>query len=152
MMKARLMHGLQRIGFPFREVLLLLLLPVIPAVLSVWWHPQGPSWNTVVLKEGEVDLAAVAKWDRVLWVDARSPAVFAEGHIPGAINLYFGNFEEQAERFLDVWDPDIPVVVYCSSLQCGASTELANKLRQEWGMENVYVLKGGWEAWREANP
>jgi len=41
------------------------------------------------------------------------------------------------------------VVVYCSSLSCQASQEVAEKLREEVGLQSVFVLQGGWEAWRQ---
>lgn len=138
---------------PHWSILLLLLLPVVPALLSAWWHPSGPSWDRMALAEGEVNLVMVEGWPGpVLWVDARNAEAFARGRIPGAVNLYPGNFEEQAGAFLEVWEPDMPVVIYCDSLECGASAELADKLRLEWGLEDIYVLKGGWASWQKANP
>jgi len=38
-------------------------------------------------------------------------------------------------------------VVYCSSLNCNASREVARRLRDEAQLKNVFVLEGGWEEW-----
>ena len=38
-------------------------------------------------------------------------------------------------------------VVYCSSLSCNASREVARRLRKEAQLSDVFVLEGGWEAW-----
>jgi hypothetical protein len=38
-------------------------------------------------------------------------------------------------------------VVYCSSLSCNASREVARRLRREAQLPDVFVLEGGWEAW-----
>jgi rhodanese-related sulfurtransferase len=53
---------------------------------------------------------------------------------------------------LNTWSPDKRTVVYCSTQACHASHEVAKRLREEAGLQNVYVLHGGWEKWLEANP
>jgi rhodanese-related sulfurtransferase len=53
---------------------------------------------------------------------------------------------------LAAWSPENRTVVYCSSQSCAASHEVARRLREEAGLDNVYVLHGGWEAWLEAHP
>ncbi len=53
---------------------------------------------------------------------------------------------------LDRWEPDGKVVVYCSSLSCQASHEVARRLREKMNLPNVYVLQGGWEAWQRRHP
>lgn len=133
-------------------VFLLLLLAVIPAVMNAWLNPKTPSWNPMQLAEGELSFAQSSNWpiDYVL-VDARSPEVYEAGHIPDAINLYAGTFDDQIIGLLEVWDPDRAVVVYCDSRQCGASEELAMRLRNDFQMEQVYVLKGGWQSWLDQN-
>lgn len=131
------------------QLLLLLLLPLIPAAVSALWHPQGPPLNPMTLAEGEVSVAMVQQWDEpVIWVDARSPEVFAEAHIPSAVNLYAGSFDEQILAFLDVWEPGKKVVVYCDSRECGASGDIARRLREEMQLDNIFVLKGGWQSWQ----
>jgi rhodanese-related sulfurtransferase len=50
-------------------------------------------------------------------------------------------------RMLASWSPEKRVVVYCSSESCGASREVARRLREEARLQNVFVLEGGWEAW-----
>jgi len=42
------------------------------------------------------------------------------------------------------------VMVYCNSRKCHASEEVAHRLREEVGLRPVYVLRGGWEAWKGA--
>ena len=40
---------------------------------------------------------------------------------------------------VDAWAPGDKVVVYCSSLSCQASHEVGRRLREQVGMENVFV-------------
>ena len=37
---------------------------------------------------------------------------------------------------------------YCASESCQLSREVAERLRKEPSFEQVYVLKGGWKAWK----
>jgi rhodanese-related sulfurtransferase len=123
-------------------VCILCCLPVLPAAVVVLLHPEVPSWNPRVLAEGEVDMQIVRSWEEpVLWVDARAPDKYGSGHIQGAVNLYAGEFDQQIGSFLDLWSPGYRVVVYCDSSACGASKEIAKRLRDEFQIEDVYVLK-----------
>ena len=55
--------------------------------------------------------------------------------------------------FLSIKDrlpsPDEEIVCYCSGFGCEESTELARSLT-EAGYRFVYVYKGGWPEWSEA--
>jgi rhodanese-related sulfurtransferase len=50
-------------------------------------------------------------------------------------------------KFLDQWAPDQKVVVYCSASTCELSRDVAERLRKN-SVSPVFVLKGGWEAWK----
>ena len=56
-------------------------------------------------------------------------------------------WNELLPQVLAVWSPEKKIVVYCSSLSCNASREVARRLRKEAQLPNVFVLKGGWEEW-----
>lgn len=130
----------------------LLLLPIPFAVLNAWLNPQTPSWNLVELKEGEIALVDLLDWEGAyILIDARNVDAYAAGHIPGAINLYAGEFDTQILGLLDVWSPDHSILIYCDSRQCGASEELAIRLREDFQMDQVFVIKGGWESWTNAS-
>ena len=51
-------------------------------------------------------------------------------------------------QMLAVWSPEKRVVVYCGSESCGSSREVARRLRNDAQLKNVFVLEGGWEAWK----
>ncbi|MDQ8196260.1 rhodanese-like domain-containing protein [Coraliomargarita sp. SDUM461004] len=130
---------------------LLFLLPIPFAVVNVWLNPSAPSWNPMQLGEGEVALEHLLNWeDDYILVDARAPEAYQGAHMPEAINLYAGEFDAQILSLLDVWSPGRSIIVYCDSRQCGASEEMATHLREDFQMERVFVLKGGWESWLEA--
>jgi rhodanese-related sulfurtransferase len=127
-----------------RQSLTILLLALIPAFATGLWHPRRPSWQS-----DEVTLAAAQSWGAsVLWVDARADADYAAGHIPGAMALNEDQWDDLLPGLLDKWDPGRKIVVYCSSLSCQTSREVARRLREEVNLPNVFVLQGGWEAWQ----
>lgn len=105
-----------------------------------------------------VNVEQARAWgDRTVWIDARPEDEFAQNHIPGAILLNEDKWNELLPQLLAVWTPDKNVVVYCSSLSCNASREVAKKLRESVQLKNsegkncVFVMEGGWEAWLKAN-
>ncbi len=85
---------------------------------------------------------------QAIFVDARSPDEFAEGHITGAINIPWEEVYDSLDRFFTaVPDYDALVIVYCDGEACALSEELALLLR-EMGYFNAKVLINGWSLWR----
>ena len=134
------------------SLLLLVCLPLPFAALNAWLNPSRPPWNPMELAEGEVSLEQLLSWGgSFILVDARSAENFEAARLPGAIHVYAGEFDDQILNLLDVWSPEKSIIVYCDSRQCGASEEIANRLRDDFQMDQVYVLKGGWESWLKAS-
>lgn len=78
-------------------------------------------------------------------VDVLSAESYETGHIEGAVSLPLETIDARtAERKLS---RDKPVVVYCASVQCAASTQAADKLA-DLGYE-VLDYKGGLEDWQK---
>jgi rhodanese-related sulfurtransferase len=131
-----------------RQALLILLAALVPAGLTAAFHPRRAAWTQDKLLPGEVELQTVLAWGSdVLWVDARSLKDYEAEHVPGAILLNLEDWEQLFPRFVDQWRPEQKVVVYCSSTSCELSHEVAERLKAN-GISPVYVLKGGWEAWK----
>jgi rhodanese-related sulfurtransferase len=84
-----------------------------------------------------------------LFLDARSPDLYREGHIQGARNLPWESFDD----FFDPVMKDVPrdafIVAYCDGEGCSLSEEVAKDLLSI-GYENVRVLFNGWTRWTEA--
>ena len=85
--------------------------------------------------------------DTTVWIDARSDDEFARDHVPGAIALNEDRWNELLPQMLAAWSPEKRVVIYCSSQSCGASRDVAQRLRADARLPNVFVLAGGWEEW-----
>lgn len=122
------------------------------SVGNAFINSNTPTWSEDALLKGEIRLAdALSASDSILWVDARSSKDYEAGRIPRAILLNEDQWDGLLPAFLSAWQPGKRVVVYCSSQKCHASQEVAERLRAEVGMSDVYVLKGGWEAWLARN-
>jgi len=74
-------------------------------------------------------------------VDVRSAAEFAEGHLPGAVNI---PVDELASRLDELGGPEASVIVYCRS---GARSGKAERLLKEKGFTRVLDLgpMSNWE-------
>ena len=131
-----------------RQLTLVLALALVPALVSGAWQLQWRKQEP--LAPGEVRLATARLWgDQVQWVDARSRAKYERTHIPGALLLNEDEWDKLVGPFLDAWDADKTLVVYCDGGSCEASEKVAERIRTELKIGGVFVLKGGWAAWEE---
>jgi rhodanese-related sulfurtransferase len=86
--------------------------------------------------------------DDALIVDVREPFEYAQGHVPGAVNIPRGLLE------FAIWDKltrpgkaDAQRHVYCYCLKAGRAIRAAKSL-QEVGVENVFAVDMQLEAWQ----
>jgi len=83
--------------------------------------------------------------DRSLVVlDVRTPAEYAEGHVPGALNIPHTELGARVAELSEARARDI--VVYCRS---GNRTKQALKLLGEAGFTRLFHLKGDYLRWSE---
>lgn len=75
-------------------------------------------------------------------LDVRSPAMFAAGHVPGAINLPHGKIIASK---LASWPPDTVFVTYCAGPHCNGAARGALRLA-ELGRP-VKIMAGGITGW-----
>ena len=76
-------------------------------------------------------------------IDVRTPAEYATGHVPGAINI---PFDQVAERIAEV-DAPHGVALYC---MVGPRARKGESALLAAGYESVLHLEGGLAAWQEA--
>jgi rhodanese-related sulfurtransferase len=133
----------------FRQVFLLVGLAFLPAIGQALYFRGNPAWQQAPVDPGQVALAQAESWgDAALWVDARPAAQFTLGHIPTALELNEDSWNDLLPKVLAVWSPQRKLIVYCSRQSCNASHAVAERLRKEAALTNVYVLEGGWEEWQ----
>jgi len=91
-------------------------------------------------------------WDAkaALIVDARDPAEYAAGHIPGAINVPADEAISDPDRLSAVDSGGRPIICYCGGGTCEVSIHLAEALVYQAGKKRVRVFMGGWPDWEGA--
>lgn len=135
-----------------RQAAVLAALALLPAAGEAIYFRDNISWRSSIPPSEMVSVEQARGWgDTAIWVDARPDDEFASDHVPSAISLNEDRWNELLPQFLAVWSPGKKTVVYCSSLSCNASREVARRLRKEAQLSDVFVLEGGWEAWVKKN-
>lgn len=79
----------------------------------------------------------------VVLLDVRGASEYANGHIPGALNMPLGYIP----RRLAELDRAVPVITQCQS---GLRSQIAASLLKRYGFENVVNYSGGFEGWSKA--
>ncbi len=112
--------------------------------------PPGLPVIPVADRPLKVELATVARYveaGAALVVDAREPVEFAQGHIPGAVNIPYDQAVRHPDR-LESLDPrEAPIIVYCSGGTCEASRMLAEMLVRDFKRPRVLVYEAGFPEW-----
>jgi rhodanese-related sulfurtransferase len=135
-----------------RQAAILAALALVPAAGEAIHFRDKISWRSAIPASEMVTVDQARGWgDTAIWVDARPDDEFAKDHVPGAISLNEDRWNELLPQFLSAWVPGKKTVVYCSSLSCNASREVARRLRKEAQLSDVFVLEGGWEGWLKKN-
>ncbi len=77
-------------------------------------------------------------------MDVRSPELFAEGHVPGAVNLPHRRI---VDRNLEPYPADTLFVVYCAGPHCNGADKAAMRLA---ALDRpVKKMIGGIEGWKD---
>lgn len=102
----------------------------------------------VQVVKAQVQTIEIASLDTIaekdfLLIDVRTPEEFAEGHIPGAINIDVKN-EDFTEKIATI-SKEEAVYLYCKS---GGRSTKATTILSSLGYENITNLSGGFEAWK----
>lgn len=85
--------------------------------------------------------------DRSLVVlDVRTPAEYAEGHVPGAVNIPHTELAARIGELADAHSRDI--VVYCRS---GSRAAQALTVLGDAGFTRLFHLKGDYQGWSGEN-
>ncbi len=143
-----------------KQVLILIGVALLLAGLTNLIHPGRIPWvedwanrveaQAVSEKVALVHLSEVLDFlreDSRLFVDARSAAEYAQGHIPSAISLPFESIAMVPQVITQVLASKKAPIFYCSGIECEDSLLLALELRK-LGREDVSIFIGGMDLWR----
>ena len=106
--------------------------------------PQKPRYLLVDASE------AKALYDNgALFIDLRVPAVYQQGHIPGAVNLTWGR-RFNPNHLARVADKDREIVLYSYGIHCDVSGK-ATDAAVSWGYTEVHYFPRGFPDWQAAD-
>jgi phage shock protein E len=71
---------------------------------------------------------------KVITIDVREPAEYAESHVSGAVNIPLSAFEQSVPDTLSKFSLDQLIIVYCNS---GRRSELVKNVMQSHGFKKV---------------
>lgn len=110
-------------------------------------EPRAPEAAVSAPAPGVVDIQAARRLvsGGIKVVDVRTPAEFAAGHVPGAVNI---PLEEVERRHAEIGPPATPVLVYCRT---GRRSGLAAQALRTRGFDAVYDFQA-WDLWVKSEP
>lgn len=104
---------------------------------------SGPAWSATDVSAKEVHQLIQSTPD-LLVLDVRTPAEFAAGHLPGAVNVDMGQGDfEQRVRQLRAGHKG-PWVVYCRT---GRRSAIVIPVLESVGVKPLYHFNGGIVQW-----
>jgi rhodanese-related sulfurtransferase len=145
----------------FKEAIIIFVTAFIVAVVINWLRPTGiPLWgfsseNIIKKQQANVPLITIVEaYDlyqkkKAVFVDARDPFSFEEGHIAGAMNIYPDEVTLHLPKLKAQLSPDSVVITYCDGPKCPLSKETAHALLRQ-GIPVAKVLIDGWRLWLNA--
>mgnify|MGYP000100215905 CR=1 FL=1 len=82
-----------------------------------------------------------------VFVDARFPFDFDQGHISGAINLPVSALASERRHIMERIPKDKQIIVYCMSETCVFAEQTARMLIEN-GFTKIAIYEGGWAEWK----
>ena len=122
-----------------------ILLPVAGALiagLALAGEPSPPPAKVAPMTQEQLLEHQARHPDHLFVLDVRTPAEYAEGHVPGAVNV---PHDQIASRLAEV-PKDKDVVLYCRS---GRRAALAADVLTAHGYTRLSHLEGDMQAWVE---
>lgn len=96
------------------------------------------------MNTGKIEDVKAAIENGAYVIDVREASEYAEGHIPGAVNIPIRTLAQNLAQV----PSDQPVLIYCAS---GHRAGMAAAALRQLGYDNVKAFAGGWKAWSGAN-
>ncbi len=109
-----------------------------------WSVPDGKAVKSLSLEEA----LAASRAGLVVFLDARDPFFYTEGHLPRARSVPRSQLDQAAKQVSSL-SRQSPVIVYCSDEACDDSG-IVGRFLVSLGFRDVGVYKGGWEEWSAA--
>jgi len=113
------------------------------AILGLFFTQSA--FSADVSEMTQQQLLSQPKDSKLLILDVRTPQEFAQGHVPGAVNISHTEIENRLSEILK--GKDEPVVVYCRS---GVRAGKALDILKQQGFSDLHHLQGDMLGWEKA--
>ncbi|GAB7388554.1 rhodanese-like domain-containing protein [Bacillaceae bacterium] len=131
-----------------KKTIIGLTIVAIVVVMAGWY------WLNTSASGSSAEKAAASTWEKidqeqmlqemekedVTIVDLREPELYAKGHIPGAINIPFAEFQNRYQEL----DKEKRIIFVCHT---GPMGDASSQFLLEKGYKNLANLKGGMAGW-----
>jgi rhodanese-related sulfurtransferase len=145
----------------FREGSIILAVSLFIAVVFNLIRPAGINMfgfsSAALIKEQQAIIPEISLWEaydlylknKVIFIDARDPLSFEDGHITGATNIYPDEAAFYSANLRIKGAQGFIFITYCDGPQCPLSKETAHALLMR-GVPSAKVLVNGWGLWLKA--
>jgi rhodanese-related sulfurtransferase len=137
------------------KIFQILALSGVLAGYVAWAHrPSRPTPLAAQVADSKIPLVRLAEaealWRRssTVFVDARSTADYAYGHIRGAVSLPLEEFNERFPALENRLRRAETIVVYCKNQNCAKSLWTWIELRNH-GLTQARIYPDGWYEWSD---
>ena len=120
----------------------LILAMVVSGAMLVW--PLVRRRLSPVKDIGTLEATRLINSNAVL-VDVRETQEYEGGRLPKAVHIPLSQLESRSGELAKL--KDRPVIAYCMT---GNRSSLAAKVLERAGFKNIYQLRGGYRAWKDA--
>jgi rhodanese-related sulfurtransferase len=124
--------------------ILLVGLMVASAIMLIW--PSIAGLLSGARQIGTLEATRLMNQSNAVVLDVREPGEFASGRIPRSKNMPIGELSKRLDELAKF--KDRPVIVACAS---GNRSGGALRFLKGAGFSQLYALRGGLGAWREAS-
>lgn len=118
-------------------ILFLVIVAALGAACNGSSKNSGGGYATIAPQELQAQIDA---GEKLAIVDVREPELFRAGHIPGAKNIPFEEFNNRINEL----NPEAKIVLVCHT---GPMGDVSGSLLAEKGYAKVSTVKGGMAAW-----
>lgn len=106
-----------------------------------------PDFDSLLTME---DAFSLWKSGEAIFIDTRESDEYTEGHIPGAINLPFEEWDDYWDEVSAHITPESKIVTYCGGFDCELSVDVARELKV-LGYPSTYIFFSGYNKWLKLN-
>jgi rhodanese-related sulfurtransferase len=121
----------------------LILAMVVSGAMLVW--PLVQRRLSPVKDVGTLEATRLINSSNAVLVDLRETQEYEGGRLPKAVHIPLSQLESRSGELAKL--KDRPVVAYCMT---GSRSTLAAKVLERAGFKDVYQLRGGYRAWKDA--